>query len=475
MRVLVGPAHWGGRTHQLQLTAVVRALADEGHRVTYATHAGEPSAHYSGLPDAVEVVVAANVAWPAELDLELALRVARGEPEWQVRVDLVCAAADAAQHFFDDLGVRQLLSRAADFDLALVDAGSLAGHLLADALHPVRQVHFLCYPYRPPSDRKAHLLEATAVQRRVATRLATLRASIGAPPKPQCAHSHVLTLVGHSLALHQDELPPSMQCVGSVLPSPRAESLSPELGAWCDAAGQSAAGGFVVVSLGSWGDAACSRLGCDGAMAEALQELGMHAIWKTRAHAAPRDDAARPCPVDEGRAHARTPLAIGAHVRMTPWLPQRALVSHPHCRLLVTHGGANSIGEACACAVPIVALPIGWDQPANAAIVADLELGRALPLASCTADALLEAMRAVLDDENGPRRAAQVADAMKAADSGAKGAVEWLERAAHVAWPTRDAGAEDERCKPERAPPARDERPATPLDEEAEGWGDALD
>ena len=37
LHVLVGPAHFGGRTHQLQLLAVARTLAARGHRVTYVT------------------------------------------------------------------------------------------------------------------------------------------------------------------------------------------------------------------------------------------------------------------------------------------------------------------------------------------------------------------------------------------------------------------------------------------------------
>ena len=70
-----------------------------------------------------------------------------------------CAAADA---FFADAAVRALFPPPGGlprFDVAVVDAGSLCGALLVDALHPLPYVHYLSYPYRPPASLKEHALE----------------------------------------------------------------------------------------------------------------------------------------------------------------------------------------------------------------------------------------------------------------------------------------------------------------------------
>lgn len=410
LRILVGPAHFGGRTHQLQLHAVSLALAERGHAVTYAT-AQETEQQLAPLLGRVRIVGAAEECWPLRLDLELALRAARGEPEAQVRADLLDAACDAAEIFFCDERIRSLADE--HFDVAVVDVGALSGHLLADALHPSPQVHYMCYPPAAGQGQGRTILAAAAAARRAGPRLQALRASVGAPPKQECSKCHVLTVVGHSAAFVPPDARASLplgaeSCCGSVLASQPAEPLPPPLAEWADAAGS---GGFVVVSLGSWADGACTALGKDGAVRDALASLGLPAIWKTTFSS-----------------------SSGApNVRTAPWLPQRALLAHRCCRLLVCHGGANSISEACGSGVPVVALHVAWDQPQNAARVAALRLGAALPLSECTAASLLAAMRGVLDDPETPRRAAEMADAMARRDSGAQGAARLVERAVRMA------------------------------------------
>lgn len=439
--VLIAPAHWSGRTHQLQLHAVARELAARGHAVHYVTSAAEPAA---ALPPGVTVHVAGDaVRWPEDLDVELALRCLRpDEPPWHARVELVGAALDTAEAFFGDGAWRAL--RDVPFDIALVDAGSLAAHLLVDALHPLPYCHFLSYPYRPPPsgvERETHELESEEVGRRVGPRLGALRDAIGAPPKRQCARLHMLTITGSSRALHAGvALPSSMHCVGSVLPltlplqagepprvareGPQAEALPEELGYWADGAGEP---GFVVVSLGSWADEAASRMGLDAVVIDSLAELGLPAIWKRRRRGGA--GAAEP---------AGAEAALPANVRTAEWLPQRALLTHPRCAVLVSHGGANSLSEACACEVPVVGLPIaGWsDQPANVQMLEELGVGAsAVPsegLAACTSASLLGAIRHVLADGGRAERAAALAASMRANDTGAAGAARLLEQAAAV-------------------------------------------
>ncbi|XP_076275158.1 UDP-glycosyltransferase UGT5-like [Rhynchophorus ferrugineus] len=48
------------------------------------------------------------------------------------------------------------------------------------------------------------------------------------------------------------------------------------------------------------------------------------------------------------------------------WLPQQDILAHPNIRLFITHGGLLSIIETIYHGVPILAIPVFGDQPANA-------------------------------------------------------------------------------------------------------------
>ncbi len=122
-------------------------------------------------------------------------------------------------------------------------------------------------------------------------------------------------------------------------------------------------------------------------------------------------------------AHGSTPVErlgdvpdgslIGAH------LPQVALLAHAD--VMISHGGNNSIGEACAAGVPMIVLPFSTDQFAGAAAVERAGIGVALDPNSLTADALVEAVEAVL--RSGAPAAARRLAASIAASGGPRRAV----------------------------------------------------
>jgi UDP:flavonoid glycosyltransferase YjiC (YdhE family) len=83
-----------------------------------------------------------------------------------------------------------------------------------------------------------------------------------------------------------------------------------------------------------------------------------------------------------------------AHVRLVPCLSQPRLL--PHCDVLITHGGFNSIKEALIEAVPMVVVPITADQPYSAQRCAALGVARVIDPATRTPDAIRDAARDVL-------------------------------------------------------------------------------
>jgi len=235
--------------------------------------------------------------------------VTDGDGGAKSRLALVTASIAAADSFFEDNPSLLLALSNIAFDVALVDAGCLAGHLLADYLL-LPQVHFLSYPLASPGGtRKTRLLEATITQRSCGNTVARLRASLHLPPKQETAGLHMLTVVGHSLALHTDPLPPSTVCVGSVVGGTlgsAAEFEREELAAaTLLASADSWSSGFVICSLGTWADQASTRLGWDETLVSAFRSVGVPVVWKTTPGSSPE------------------PGMLPCNVRREAWIPQR--------------------------------------------------------------------------------------------------------------------------------------------------------
>ncbi|EDV56661.2 UDP-glucuronosyltransferase 1-6 [Drosophila erecta] len=81
------------------------------------------------------------------------------------------------------------------------------------------------------------------------------------------------------------------------------------------------------------------------------------------------------------------------------WLPQDDILAHPNTKLFITHAGKGGITEAQYHGVPMVALPIFGDQPANAAVMEKSGYGLALDLLSITEDSLRDAVKEVLENQ----------------------------------------------------------------------------
>ncbi|KAJ8705523.1 hypothetical protein PYW08_012569 [Mythimna loreyi] len=59
-----------------------------------------------------------------------------------------------------------------------------------------------------------------------------------------------------------------------------------------------------------------------------------------------------------------TDLPPNVHVR--PWMPQPSILAHKNIKIFITHGGQLSSLEAVRAGVPLLAIPVFGDQPANA-------------------------------------------------------------------------------------------------------------
>lgn len=84
------------------------------------------------------------------------------------------------------------------------------------------------------------------------------------------------------------------------------------------------------------------------------------------------------------------------NVRVERYIPQSALL--PHCDLVINHGGSGSVIGSLAYGLPMVVLPMGADQPLNAARCEQLGVGIVLDAVAATSHSIGEAVTAALDD-----------------------------------------------------------------------------
>jgi UDP:flavonoid glycosyltransferase YjiC (YdhE family) len=116
-----------------------------------------------------------------------------------------------------------------------------------------------------------------------------------------------------------------------------------------------------------------------------------------------------------------------ANIRIEGYLPQSEIL--PRCRAVVSHGGSGSLLAALARGLPSVLLPMGADQPQNAARCEQLGVARVLDAVRATPETVREAVADVLADPSYRSAAERIADEI-AALPGPEATMPLLERLA---------------------------------------------
>ncbi len=114
-----------------------------------------------------------------------------------------------------------------------------------------------------------------------------------------------------------------------------------------------------------------------------------------------------------------------AHIQIEQYIPQALIL--PHCAMVISHGGSGSVIGALAHGLPAVLIPMGADQPLNAARCADLGVAQVLDAITATPEIVRAAVATVLDDLSYRRAAERMRDQI-AALPGPEYAVTLLER-----------------------------------------------
>uniref|UniRef100_A0A7E4W5C8 UDP-glucuronosyltransferase n=1 Tax=Panagrellus redivivus TaxID=6233 RepID=A0A7E4W5C8_PANRE len=139
--------------------------------------------------------------------------------------------------------------------------------------------------------------------------------------------------------------------------------------------------GFVLLSLGTIVHSASMPAHVKTAFLEAFAEFpDVTFFWK---YENPEDGTAADIP----------------NVYTEKWLPQRDLLYHPKLLAFITHAGQNSVSEAAAAGVPMIALPLFADQPKNGKMVEYREMVVYLDHKTLTKEKVVDALQAVLNNE----------------------------------------------------------------------------
>ncbi|XP_034076698.1 UDP-glucuronosyltransferase 2C1-like isoform X3 [Gymnodraco acuticeps] len=92
------------------------------------------------------------------------------------------------------------------------------------------------------------------------------------------------------------------------------------------------------------------------------------------------------------------PVTLGNNTLLVDWMPQNDLLGHPKTKLFVAHGGTNGVQEALYHGVPIVGLPLIFDQPDNLHRIEVRGAGKIVDIFSMTGDIFYQGIQDVLNE-----------------------------------------------------------------------------
>ncbi|XP_074930253.1 UDP-glucuronosyltransferase 2B15 [Cottoperca gobio] len=151
----------------------------------------------------------------------------------------------------------------------------------------------------------------------------------------------------------------------------KSHPLPVELEAFMQSSGEH---GVVVMSLGTLVSAMPRE--ATEAIAAAFAQLPQKVVW---------------------RFVGEKPSSLGNNTLLVDWLPQRDLLGHLKTRAFVAHGGTNGIYEAIYHGVPVLGLPLLFDQFDNLLRLKVRGAARVVEATSLTKENFLEALKDILE------------------------------------------------------------------------------
>ena len=93
------------------------------------------------------------------------------------------------------------------------------------------------------------------------------------------------------------------------------------------------------------------------------------------------------------------PSKLGNNTMLVDWLPQNDLLGHPKTKAFVTHGGTNGIYEAIYHGVPMLGLPLIFDQFDNMVRLKSRGVAKVLDVTALEEETLTQSLRDILNEK----------------------------------------------------------------------------
>ncbi|XP_041645323.1 UDP-glucuronosyltransferase 2A1-like [Cheilinus undulatus] len=92
------------------------------------------------------------------------------------------------------------------------------------------------------------------------------------------------------------------------------------------------------------------------------------------------------------------PAGLGNNTLLVDWMPQNDLLGHPKIKLFVAHGGTNGVQEALYHGVPILGVPLIFDQRDNLFKIESRGAGKIIDITTLNRDIFYQGIQEVLTD-----------------------------------------------------------------------------
>ncbi|XP_029376096.1 UDP-glucuronosyltransferase 2C1-like [Echeneis naucrates] len=94
------------------------------------------------------------------------------------------------------------------------------------------------------------------------------------------------------------------------------------------------------------------------------------------------------------------PSTLGNNTLIVDWMPQKDLLGHPQTKVFVAHGGTNGVQEAIYHGVPVLGIPLFFDQYDNLLRLQERGAGKIIPFADVNSQTFEQALKEVLHQES---------------------------------------------------------------------------
>ncbi|XP_037391596.1 UDP glucuronosyltransferase 5 family, polypeptide E1 [Pygocentrus nattereri] len=98
------------------------------------------------------------------------------------------------------------------------------------------------------------------------------------------------------------------------------------------------------------------------------------------------------------------PSTAGNNTLILDWLPQNDLLGHPKTKAFITHGGTNGIYEAIYHGIPVLGIPLMFDQFDNMVRLQARGVAEVLEVTALDVDTLTQALKDILDEKKPYRK-----------------------------------------------------------------------